>query len=127
VKFHPLANLFPRISKDELSRLADDIKQRGLDQPIVTYRARILDGRNRAARRDLSPDSKNTPAPTRSVSYFPPTNKQLWAERGGASLQEMTERLAACALPANPKTVLLDPRSLGLGRFHMRIGFEEIS
>ncbi len=47
MKFHPLANLFPLISKDELSRLADDIKQRRLDQPIVTYEGRILDGRNR--------------------------------------------------------------------------------
>jgi ParB-like chromosome segregation protein Spo0J len=47
---HPVADLFPMLSADELSDLAEDIKERGLLHPIVLDGdARILDGRNRLA------------------------------------------------------------------------------
>lgn len=45
---HQAADLFPLMSDDELQALADDIAANGLNQPIVTYEGRILDGRNRA-------------------------------------------------------------------------------
>lgn len=47
---HPIADLFPMFTDDELSELAEDIKQRGLLQPIVLDTdGRVLDGRNRLA------------------------------------------------------------------------------
>lgn len=47
---HPVADLFPMLAEDELQELADDIKERGLLQPIVLdMQGRVLDGRNRLA------------------------------------------------------------------------------
>ena len=46
---HPACKLFPRITRDELRDLADDIKQNGLQNAIVLLDGRILDGRNRYA------------------------------------------------------------------------------
>jgi len=47
---HPLADLFPMMSKQELAALADDIKANGLREPIkVTTEGLIVDGRNRQA------------------------------------------------------------------------------
>ena len=47
--FHPACLLFPRLADDELRALADDIRQNGLLNPIVTLDGAILDGRNRLA------------------------------------------------------------------------------
>ena len=47
VEYHPLSNIFPMLSEDELQELAADVYQNGLLQPIVTYEGKILDGRNR--------------------------------------------------------------------------------
>jgi len=47
--FHPACLLFPELGKDELEELAEDIRARGLLQDIVTYKGKILDGRNRLA------------------------------------------------------------------------------
>jgi hypothetical protein len=44
---HPAALLFPMMSTDELQKLADDIKENGLLEPIVLLDDLILDGRNR--------------------------------------------------------------------------------
>lgn len=46
-RIHPAAQLFPEMSSDELSKLADDIKRRGIRQPLVMYEGMVLDGRNR--------------------------------------------------------------------------------
>ena len=44
---HPLAEIFPALSADELAALAGDIRAHGLREPITTYRGAVLDGRNR--------------------------------------------------------------------------------
>lgn len=49
MEFHPIANIFPLLSGDELQELADDIRDNGLKEPIWTYESKILDGRNRSA------------------------------------------------------------------------------
>jgi hypothetical protein len=49
LKVHPAADLFPLLSESELRELADDIKQNGLQQPIVIWETgkQLIDGRNR--------------------------------------------------------------------------------
>ena len=49
---HPAAELFPRMSPDELKALAEDIKKNGLKIPVTVWRGnggrmQLLDGRNR--------------------------------------------------------------------------------
>lgn len=48
-KIHPLCDLFPDIPEAELQELADDIGKHGQRQPIVRWKDRILDGKNRLA------------------------------------------------------------------------------
>jgi hypothetical protein len=53
LKVHPAAELFPRMSENELRALGEDIKKNGLAHPIALWRAdpnaqlQLLDGRNR--------------------------------------------------------------------------------
>jgi ParB-like nuclease domain len=47
LKFHELSNTFPLIDEEQTLELADDIKKRGLIEPLVLYEEAILDGRNR--------------------------------------------------------------------------------
>lgn len=47
MQIHPLAELFPPLSHDELLALRDDIQANGLRDPIVTYEGQVLDGRHR--------------------------------------------------------------------------------
>lgn len=50
MNIHPVADLFPMLADDELRELAEDIKARGLLQPIVLdAQGAVLDGRNRLA------------------------------------------------------------------------------
>lgn len=44
---HPAASHFPLMSEAELDELARDIKERGLDQPVLMFEGKVLDGRNR--------------------------------------------------------------------------------
>jgi ParB-like chromosome segregation protein Spo0J len=46
--WHPIADLFPMIEKEELDLLAKDIKLNGLNNPITIFEGKVLDGRNRA-------------------------------------------------------------------------------
>lgn len=47
MEFHEIANIFPMMSEHELSSLAQDIKQNGLQNAITICDGKILDGRNR--------------------------------------------------------------------------------
>lgn len=48
-KFHPAANYFPMMGKDDYARLLADIRANGVREPILLHRdGRIIDGRNRA-------------------------------------------------------------------------------
>lgn len=49
LKAHPIADIWPMMSDDEIRQLADDIKDQGLIEPVWIYEGKILDGRNRAA------------------------------------------------------------------------------
>lgn len=56
MQFHQIANAFPMFTEERLATLAESIKVRGLNRPIVLFEGEILDGRNRyqaAARADL--------------------------------------------------------------------------
>ncbi len=46
---HPAADLFPMLGEDELLKLATDIRENGLHEPIVLHEGKVLDGRNRLA------------------------------------------------------------------------------
>jgi ParB-like chromosome segregation protein Spo0J len=49
MEYHEYANLFPMMPKPEVERLAGDIKEKGLQDDIITLDGKILDGRNRHA------------------------------------------------------------------------------
>lgn len=50
LQVHPVADIFPLLSGEELDDLVTDIRQNGLLQPIVLdQQGRVLDGRNRLA------------------------------------------------------------------------------
>jgi hypothetical protein len=46
-EIHPIANVFPMMSKDEFKALKSDIKEYGLREPIVFWKNMLVDGRNR--------------------------------------------------------------------------------
>jgi hypothetical protein len=47
LQYHPFADIFPLMKGKEFEELVADIKARGLTEPIVTYKGKVLDGRNR--------------------------------------------------------------------------------
>jgi ParB-like nuclease domain len=53
-EFHPLADIFPMLEEQDLKALAEDIKAKGLTEPITLYEAKVLDGRNRYRACDLA-------------------------------------------------------------------------
>jgi oligoribonuclease (3'-5' exoribonuclease) len=53
-KAHEYASLFPLATDDELLKMAEDIKQRGLQCPIIMLDGQVLDGRNRLAACELA-------------------------------------------------------------------------
>jgi len=46
---HPYAEMFPRMNDKDCKALTASIREHGLEEPIVTYEGKILDGRNRSA------------------------------------------------------------------------------
>jgi len=47
MKTHEYANIFPMMSRKDIEALSDDIKAKGLLDPIILLDGKILDGRNR--------------------------------------------------------------------------------
>src|SRR5437879_4790111 len=47
LEFHPLADLFPMMSDEELDELGEDMLKNGQLKRIMRYEGKILDGRNR--------------------------------------------------------------------------------
>jgi len=47
IKIHPAAELFPLMSEPELRELGEDIQANGFQAPIVLFKGKLLDGRNR--------------------------------------------------------------------------------
>lgn len=47
LEYHPIANIFPLIEDQEFADFVEDIRTRGLADPIVLLDGAILDGRNR--------------------------------------------------------------------------------
>jgi len=47
LEFHALANLFPLMEGEPFHTLCEDIRERGMEDPIWLYDGQILDGRNR--------------------------------------------------------------------------------
>jgi len=47
MEFHDLANMFPPIESEAFDELCEDIKANGLQEPIIIFEGKILDGRNR--------------------------------------------------------------------------------
>lgn len=44
---HPVSRIYPMMEDGQLQELATDIKEHGLLEPVVLYKDKILDGRNR--------------------------------------------------------------------------------
>jgi hypothetical protein len=47
IEFHDIASVFPMMPEKDLSNLVSDIKKNGLQNKIILYESKILDGRNR--------------------------------------------------------------------------------
>jgi ParB-like chromosome segregation protein Spo0J len=47
LEFHEIANEFPLLTDQETQELADDIEKNGLEERLVLFEEKILDGRNR--------------------------------------------------------------------------------
>jgi len=48
MELHPIASLFPDMSPSEFDELVDSVGWLGVQEPILTYQGKILDGRHRA-------------------------------------------------------------------------------
>jgi len=47
LRFHPVCHIFPLMSAPDFEALKEDIRKHGQLEPILTYKGRIIDGRNR--------------------------------------------------------------------------------
>jgi len=71
-QIHPLAEIFPVLPESNIAELAADIKENGLQQPIVLFENKVLEGRNRLAAckiAGITPTFKNLKPGTDPVKY----------------------------------------------------------
>lgn len=61
MKFHPVADLFPRMSAEDFAALREDIRAHGVLDPIWVWKGQVIDGRHRA----LACDEVGIKCPTR--------------------------------------------------------------
>lgn len=47
MEFHEYANIFPLMGEEEMARLVEDVREKGLLEQIVVFEGKVLDGRNR--------------------------------------------------------------------------------
>ena len=47
LEFHPIADEFPLLKNKDFDELIEDIRAKGLQEPVVLFEGKILDGRNR--------------------------------------------------------------------------------
>jgi hypothetical protein len=47
LKIHPLANLFPMMGEKEFQGFVEDVRIKGITDPIWVYKGEVIDGRNR--------------------------------------------------------------------------------
>jgi ParB/RepB/Spo0J family partition protein len=74
IAIHPAARLFEMMPDDQLDELAADIKQRGLQQPLLFLKGRdgrysLLDGRNRLRAHELLGEVKRTSDGLPQIAY----------------------------------------------------------
>jgi hypothetical protein len=111
LKIHPAAELFPRMTPDELKALGEDIMRNGLTSPIVLWRPDdktppvLLDGRNRLDAIEMAP---GTPVEVRNVAVLDHTTDP-YAYVVSANLHrrhlttEQKRELIVTLIKANPK------------------------
>ena len=102
--FHPLANIDPPMEGGDYAALVENIRTRGLREPIVLYKGKILDGRNRAracAEADIKPkySDRKFSSNVEAKDYLDSAN---WHRRHLTPKQK-NERIAA-RLKDNPTT-----------------------
>lgn len=61
MKFHPVADLFPRMSAEDFAALREDIRAHGVHEPAWVWKGQVIDGRHRA----LACDEVGIQCPTR--------------------------------------------------------------
>lgn len=120
---HEVASIFPMMSDADLTKLADDIKENGLREPIWVHEGKIIDGRNRyrACRlAGIEPSFRNWPGNGSLVAFVLSLNlhrrhltdqqRALVAARAKAGLEaEALVRRNANLLQNKGSTERLDP------------------
>jgi hypothetical protein len=115
---HPAAELFPMMDSDELEKLANDVRENGLLEPVVLYHGQILDGRNRLAACELAgvrprftEVDGDVPSPTLFVVSKNLHRRHLTASQRGAIGAEVVELLKDEAVKRGHSNLIHQPHT----------------
>src|SRR6266404_3714624 len=75
--WHPAANIMPMSSQEDFQRMVEDIRVNGLRVPVVLYKDKVLDGRNRLKacdKADVVPEFVNLEGEVDPISWVLSTN-----------------------------------------------------